>query len=214
MEQEERTWKEYLEAGESAIDSCDFEAARKHLLTALEALEDAGEGGLADLAAVTRQLGYAEWFAGNYAAAEESFGRLIAMQEGLCGPDSLELSETLRDLAQVYIESDDLTKAEELLVRQAGILQPRMHELRRGFAEALDALAHVEHGLGKLGGAIVHAKEAIEIIQSIEGPDSLGLVEPLRTYLLVLEAMATERHPSPERTAEPRRTSRKQQPEA
>ena len=191
----------------------DYEAARKHLLSALELLEDAGEGDLADLARVTDQLAHAEWFDGDYTLAEESFGRLIVMQESLNGADSPEMAETLKSWAQIYIETNNLVKAEELLMRRAGILEPRMHELQLNYAEASDALAHVEHGLGKLGGAIVHVKAAIAIIQAIEGPDSLSLIEPVRTYLLVLEALAAERHPSPERTDKPRRTNGKQQPE-
>lgn len=214
MEKAERTWEECLQAGEAAADSDDYETARKHLLSALEILEDLGGGNLEDLAAVTNKLACAEWFDGDYTAAKESFGRLIAMQEGLCGPDCLELAETLRDLAQVYIESDDFTKAEELLTRRAGILEPRMHELQMGYADALDSLAHVEHGLGRLSPSLVHVVEAVGIITAVEGPDSLGLIEPLRTYLLVLEALAAERHPAPERTDKPRRTNGKQQPKS
>lgn len=208
------SWEELLQAGEAAIDSDDYEAARKHLLSALELLEDAEEGDRAALARVTDQLAHAEWFDGDYTAAEKSFERLATMQESLHGADSLEMAETLRSWAQIYIETNNLVKAEELLMRRAGILEPRMHKLQLDHADALDTLAHVEHGLGKLANSLVHVGEAIKTIRAIEGPDSLGLVEPVRTYLLVLEAMAAERLPSPEHKAEPRRTSRKQQLEA
>ncbi len=213
MEQE-RTWEECLQTGEAAIDSDDYTTARKHLLSALELLEDAGEGDLADLVRVTDLLAHAEWFDGDHTAAEESFGRLIVMQEGVFGPNSLEVAETLKSWAQIYIETDDLVRAERLLTRRASILEPRMHQLQIDYAEALDALAHVEHGLGKLGGAIVHVKEAIGIIQAIEGPDSLSLTEPVRTYLLVLQALGAQRHPSPESKAKPKRSNMKHRPEA
>ena len=140
-------------------------------LTESRRLYEADEADELTLAPVQMDLGRAQYQAGNYDDAAETFAAVVATYERAYGPVHPRVASALNNLGSTLVMADRLDEAETTLRRALQIRRDHFGDAHAKVAQTLNALAGVALQRGDLEGALQSYREALSIGRAAHGPD-------------------------------------------
>ena len=182
----ETTWALDNARGWAAYQQGRFADARELLLGALKKAERFGEGD-PRLAQVLHRLGLVYKMQGNYAEAEASYLRALAIREKILGPTHTDVASTLNNLAALYETQGNFTKAEPLYQRALAIRETTFGPNHYDVSTILNNLAFMYDAQGNYTEAEPLYQRALAIRERILGPNHPELAAILENYADLLQ---------------------------
>jgi serine/threonine protein kinase len=141
--------------------------------------------GVADteVAAMTNELGVALWSRGDLQAAQERLESALRKRQVQPGPDSLEVAETLTDLARVAFDQGLHDKAERYFRASLQIYS------RHGL-QGTSAAAHVMHELANLYSHVGRYRESTQLLENALRIDRQALGEDHPRVIMEVHSLA------------------------
>jgi tetratricopeptide (TPR) repeat protein len=184
-----------VEAGRLAQDGGDNAEAERLFTRALNTAEQTPEGperegtralALAALAGSWRRQG-------RYREAEPAFRQALALAASAFGPDSLEVSYTLNDLAITFKFSGRFDEAEQLYRRSLEILTRAVGtDEHPDVASLYHNLGGLEHARGRFAKAEKPARRSVEIRERALGPDHFHVAADRAALASILDALGRQ----------------------
>ncbi|HEX4959652.1 MAG TPA: tetratricopeptide repeat protein [Thermoanaerobaculia bacterium] len=178
---------------EDIFKSSDAEEARGKDLTARELLDRGGAKVLAELkdqpetqATLALTIGRAYRTLGLYDSAAPLLERSLALRRQRFGEDHLEVADSLDNLAELYLQRDEIAKAEKTARRALAIRRKLRGEEDPAIAESLNQLGLVLLAKADFAGAEPLFRDALRIHRKYFGRADKENV-PILTNLAVLE---------------------------
>ncbi len=127
--------------------------------------------------------------AGEFEEAEALFERALALSRRHYGPEHVEVADTLRGLARLYLSRDNLPAAETRLRQACDIRRAVLGEQHPGYAVGLADLAGLHHQTGNFLAADLYYRQALEILRANPGEDHPDYAVTLHGRAVVLHAL-------------------------
>lgn len=162
--------------GKGALEWSRCERLITHWLAIAE-LKD-GEN-FVSAAAVLNQAGYYFYERALYRQSKDLYERSLSIRARILGGDHLDVAESLSNLAQLYTEIGQFTKALILQDRSLSIREQALGPDHLHVAESLRKLAVVYPLLGKIPESLSLLDRSLSIRERIFGPDYLDVTESL-----------------------------------
>jgi CHAT domain-containing protein/tetratricopeptide (TPR) repeat protein len=140
-----------------------------------------------DLAETFRLLGEERWFAGDYRAARDHYGRAVAVGERTLRPGHPRVAVILRNLASAMFALGDLAEARALRERALSIAEKAYGPTHPELANYLNDVANSDLLQKNYIAARVSYERAMKIVEDRRGPNDTGLA----TYHLNLAEVNT-----------------------
>jgi tetratricopeptide (TPR) repeat protein len=164
-----------------------YAEAAEHLQRALElrtALYDAENPATVDTLLL---LGWACKEQGQYERARRAYERGLAARQQQVGPESLATADVYNYLGQLYLDQNDLARAEPYL-RDALELRRRLDAPREELANSLASMGSLLRRAGRLTEAEAPLREALEMRRALYGEEHHFTLVSMNKLALLLRA--------------------------
>ena len=182
----ETTWAIDNAKGWEAYTQGRYSDAQELLLGALKKAERFGPED-PRLAQALHRLGLVYKIRGNYAEAEASYLRALAIREKVLGATHTDVASTLNNLAALYETQGEFTKAEPLYQRALAIREKTLGPNHFDVSTVLNNLAVMYDAQGNYAEAEPLYKRALVIRERIQGPDHPEVATILENYADLLQ---------------------------
>lgn len=127
---------------------------------------------------------------GAYKPAEHLLKSALAIREKQFGPDSLEVSDTLNRLGNVYRMYGQLDLAETALDRALKIREKLSAGPNAELADAYNNVGLLQYQLGHYPAALTTLQSAIDMHRAVTGKDGVDIAVALNNRALALQSLA------------------------
>jgi serine/threonine protein kinase/tetratricopeptide (TPR) repeat protein len=172
--------------GETMRSIGEYDAARKSFTRAAELFAATSPADSLAIARCENAIGLAYKLEDNYAEAERYYRLALDKRSAALGPNDLDLSTSLNNLASVLQDMDRLDEAEPLYQRAIQIR--RANNAALPTAETLNNLATLKYHQKKLDEAAPMLKEVLDLRRSSLRPEHPMVGQSLNNYAMALQA--------------------------